>query len=147
MNMKIYDSKYYHSKQNRIPGSNYRDVLSAARQIYSLYTKRTKRNPYIRSKYFDKEKVFLNVFWTHIMQKRINERTRRLKLYAVALDLIENTLLKPSTKAAPNNSNVQFHRFYGKSGDGIVFYVQIKEELKSGNKYLMSIVVPKESKT
>jgi hypothetical protein len=29
--------------------------LSETRKIYAIYTKRTKRNPYVRSKYFDKD--------------------------------------------------------------------------------------------
>jgi hypothetical protein len=137
------EQKYYQSKYGKIAGSNYKDVLSEARKIYAVYTKRTKRNPYARSKYFGKDKVFLNVFWTHIMQKRINERTKRLKLYRVALDLIENTHLKPETKPNPNDRNELLHRFHGKSNDGIIFYVQIKEDLKTGNKFFMSVVVPR----
>ena len=124
-------------------GSNYKDVLGETKKIYAVYTKRTKRIPYVRSKYLGNSKVFLNVFWTHIMQKRINERTRRLKFYSPALDLIQNGRLKPVVKSDPNNKNETLYRFYGKSADGLIFYVQIKENMKTGNKYFMSIVVPK----
>ena len=141
--MERLEPKYYESKRSRIAGTNYRDILSEAREIYATYTKRTKRNPYARSKYFNGQKVFLNVFWIHIMQKRINERAKRLKLYPAALDLIENTRLDPTTKPNPNDHNEILHRFYGTSKDGIKFYVQVKQDIKSGNRYFMSIVVPR----
>jgi hypothetical protein len=136
-------SKYFKSKIPHIAGSNYKDVLSDARKIYGGYTKRTKRNPYVRSKYFDGDKIFLNVFWTHIMQKRINERTKRLKLYPCALDLLENTRLAPTQKINPNDASEMLYRFYGVSDIGVQFYIQVKEVLKTGNKFFMSIVVPK----
>ncbi|MCL2493794.1 MAG: hypothetical protein FWF33_07130 [Clostridiales bacterium] len=141
--MKQSEPKYYLSKCDRIAGTNYKDILSEARKIYASYTKRTKRNPYARSKYFNGQKIFLNVFWTHIMQKRINERSKRLKLYSAALDLIENTRFAPTSKPNPNDSSEILHRFYGTSKDGIRFYVQIKQDLKTGNRYFMSIIVPK----
>jgi hypothetical protein len=140
--MKITGAKYYKSKQLRLAGSNYKEVLRCARGIYAVYTKRTKRNPYIRSKYFGGDKVFLNVFWTHLMQKRVNERARRLKCYGCAIDLIQNTRLKPDMRPNPNASSETLYRFYGESGDGADFYVQIKEDVKTNNKYFMSIVVP-----
>ena len=134
---------YYQSKYTRLSGSNYKDVLGEARSIYAFYSKRTKRIPYLRSKYYGGDKIFINVFWTHIMQKRINERTRRLKFYNCALDLIRNGRIHPIVKPNPNNKNEILYRFYGKSFDGCIFFIQIKENIKTGNKYLMSIVVPK----
>jgi hypothetical protein len=80
------------------------------------------------------------------MQKRINERTKRLKLYSAALDLIQNTRLRPTSKPNPNDKGETLHRFYGRSGDGVDFYVHIKEDNKSGNKRFMSIVLPKQKR-
>jgi len=79
--MNVYTSKY-----SRLPGSSYAEALSHARQEYNVIAHSTKRQPYVKSKYFNGNKVFLNVFWDHVMQKRLKERTRRLRFYRAALD-------------------------------------------------------------
>jgi hypothetical protein len=61
--------------------------MAAARREYHLVQKRTPRRvPYIRSKYFKKDKVFLNTFWDHLKQKHPSEQAKRLKFYLAALD-------------------------------------------------------------
>ncbi len=45
----------------------------------------------MRSAYFNKEKIFLDLFWTHLfMKQNQRDRLRRIKFFAVAIDLIMN---------------------------------------------------------
>jgi hypothetical protein len=128
----------YQTKRGKLPGHRYSDVLKEARREYAAIERRTRRNPYIRSAYFDKQKVFTNLFWQHIMDKRIPARKQRLRYFNCAVELIENTRQPPITKRNPNGRNELVHRFTGITAEGTVFYVQIKEELGSGRKYFMS---------
>jgi hypothetical protein len=90
-------SESYKSKYNKISGNNYSEKERKARSIYNAFSKSTKRQPYIRSAYFNKEKVFLRLFWEHLAQKRRAERERRIVFYNAALDLIRNSRVKPET--------------------------------------------------
>lgn len=102
----------------------------------------TKRNPYVRSTYFKKDKVFINLFWQHLNQKPRRDRKRRLKYYECAIDLLRNTPHEPETKPNPNGKNEIVHRFAGLTKDGDLFYVQVKEDKRSDNKYFMSVFPP-----
>ena len=66
----------YTSKSPRLPGSSYAEALSHARQEYNVIAHSTKRQPYVKSKSFSGEKVFLAVFWTHLMDKNQKDRTK-----------------------------------------------------------------------
>jgi hypothetical protein len=131
-------SKYYQSKYPLIKGSTIDEIVPKARAIYSEIDKSTgRRNTYIRSAYFNKEKVFLKPFWEHLYQKRRSERARRLKYYKCALDLIRNTRFEPDFKDDGRGSKNVYYRFYGKSKTGEKFVVQIHCD-KRKNKYFMS---------
>jgi len=131
--------KIFHSKEISIPGSSYDEVLSYARKEYRKVQNLTKRQPYVRSTYFKKDKIFLSTFWTHIMQKNRKDRTKRLKLYKAAIDLLRNGRDDPETIFQKNDLAILLHRFYGKTKDGVEFCVQVKEEKRTGRKDFMSV--------
>ncbi len=135
--------KIYVTRIKPFPGTKYSEILPKARLLYKQLSSKTKRRPYLRSRYFNSEKIFLDYFWTHIMSKNPADRSRRLRQYPCALDLIIHTHTVPTSKQHPNKSSEILHRFSGKNGNGEVFFVQIKEEIKSGEKSFMS-VFPKE---
>lgn len=122
-----------------LPGTNYREVLKAARDFYSYIKKKTKRRPYVRSAYFSKDKVFLELFWQHL-QDKLNHRdkARRLRLFPAAVELIEKSMGAPDLRLNPNRKTETLYRFRGKLIDGSHFIVQIKEDPK-GHKWLMSV--------
>ncbi|MFA5855362.1 MAG: hypothetical protein WC846_03740 [Candidatus Gracilibacteria bacterium] len=64
---------------------------------------------------------------------------RRLKFYPAALELISDTKFAPSSKENPNKSDEILHRFAGISKENFVFYVQIKEDKRSGRKDFISV--------
>lgn len=135
--MKVYQSKY-----NKLSGTSYSELERKARKLHNTIVKKTKRNAYIRSAYFKKDKVFITLFWQHLSQKPRRDRKRRLKYYACAIDLLRNTSHEPETKPNPNGKNEIVHRFAGITKDGDLFYVQVKEDKWSDNKFFMSVFPP-----
>ena len=129
----------YKTKAEIIRGTTLKDVLQRAKLAYAKVSGRTKRRPYIRSAYFDKEKIFFDYFWLHINQKSRPERRRRLIFLSCATELIEKSRLKPEVTKNPNKREEVLYRFTGKTPTGEEFAVQIKEDQKSRHKYLMSI--------
>jgi hypothetical protein len=135
--MQVYKSKY-----GRIPGTSYSEVYPRALTIYRLAQSHTKRQPYIRSKYFSKDKIFLAYFWQHLRQKNFKDRARRLRYLEAALDAMRNTTFTPITKQNPNDANELLHRFAGETMNSELFYVQVKENNKTGRKDLISVFPP-----
>lgn len=135
--------KVYKSKLQKIPGRSYIDVERAARALHNKHAHSTKRTPYIKSAYFDKDKIFIDVFWSHLNQKPRADRKRRLKLYAAALDLIQNSRMAPVDKRNPNGKNETVYRFAGITANDELFYVQIKQDNKTSSKYFMSVFPPR----
>lgn len=131
--------QFYKTKINRLSGTSYKEVYPQAISIYKRLASRTKRRPYLRSIYFNKEKIFLDYFWIHIREKNPKDRTRRLNFYTCALDLIQNSKLNPSSKTNPKKSSEIFHRFFGKTKGNENFCVQIVENIKNKNKYFISV--------
>jgi hypothetical protein len=129
----------YKSKRPILSGSNYGETVKQARKIYHTIAKKTKRRPYIRSKYFDKEKVFLDEFWNHLQQKAWGDRARRIKFYNCAIDLLIHSSLPPTTKVNPKNAEKLWHRFYGQALDGERFVVQVMESRKQLKKKFISV--------
>lgn len=128
--------KVYQSKFNRIPGTDYAEATKNARREYSKVQKSTKRQPYVRSRYFSKDKIFINIFWNHLAQKRKGEQIVRAKLLLVALDLLRNTTFDPESIFEKGSA---LHRFYGVTADKVDFAVQVKHDLKTGRKDFMSV--------
>ena len=132
--------RFYQTKAAKIPGTDFCEVRKKAFNIYEQIRKRTKRRAYIRSAYFKKDKIFLALFWQHLWDKyKWLDRMRRLKFYAAGLELIQNSRFEPITKKNPNKSGEILHRFAGSSREKELFYVQIKENKHTGQKYLISI--------
>ncbi|MCR4277423.1 MAG: hypothetical protein NUV85_00185 [Candidatus Berkelbacteria bacterium] len=85
------------------------------------------------------KKRFFDYFWHHIDQESRPERRRRLVFLPCALELVGKSRFKPESKKNPNKQSELLHRFSGKSPSDDSFSVQIKEDTKSGYKYLMSV--------
>ena len=131
--------KVHQVKANPYPGSDYSKVYPPARKLYNQIKAQTKRHPYVKSAYFKREKVFIELFWVHLNQKTAKERRKRLRFYAVGIELLRNTRQEPVTKANLNKPNEKLHRFAGVTPNGDLFYIQIKENKKTKRKDLMSI--------
>ncbi|EKD55988.1 MAG: hypothetical protein ACD_58C00322G0008 [uncultured bacterium] len=131
----------YRTKINKLSGSNFKEVEKQAKKIFRSI--KTKRTPYLRSKYFRGEKVFLNIFWRHLYDKHEKDRTRRLKFYECAFDLISNNSNNPTTKDNPNKPEEILYRFLGVTKSNEYFRVQIKENKRTKRKDLISIIPDK----
>lgn len=131
--------KAYQARIKKFPGTNNREVYKKAFNFYSAIKKRSKRRAYIRSAYFNKNKIFLSLFWQHLLDKHHNERTRRPKYFPCAIELIRNSKFHPTSIENVDRKSEILHRFMGITPENEVFYVQIKENKNSGQKYLISI--------
>mgnify|MGYP001610353923 CR=1 FL=1 len=132
--------KIYQTKAEKLSGTEFREVHKKAFRIYQEIKRRSKRRAYIRSCYFNKEKVFLAIFWQHLFEKKNwKDRVRRIKYFCAALELIQNSKFEPKSKENPNQANEILHRFTGITKEGDLFHVQVKEDKKSGQKYLISM--------
>jgi hypothetical protein len=132
--MKIYKSKY-----SLLPGTDYREVTRTARKEYQKVQHLTKRQPYVRSKYFVNDKIFINIFWNHLAQKRKGEQIVRAKLLLVAFDLLRNNTVEPETIFSKKDKGMLLHRFCGITKDNILFFVQVKQDKRTGRKDFMSV--------
>ncbi len=135
--MQVYTSKY-----GRAPGTSYSEVYPRVLLVYKQVQAHTKRQPYVRSRYFAREKIFLAYFWQHLRQKNFKDRARRLRFFAAALDVLRNTTYTPTTKQSPSDANELLHRFAGVTKDNELFYVQVKEHKKTGRKDFISVFPP-----
>jgi len=132
--MKPYQSKYAKSS-----GTSLAELKKLAWREYHLIQKRTPhRQAYVRSRYFKKDKIFITEFWNHLNQKNRADQLRRLKFFAAGIDLVRNSTFDPLTTQNPNKSGESLHRFSGKTKDGEIFFVQLKELKKTGRKDFMS---------
>jgi hypothetical protein len=73
------------------------------------------------------------------MQKNQNDRFRRLKLYECAIDLIQNSRIVPVSKKSKEKPLEILHRLYGINANNQFFIVQIKESIKTGEKFFISV--------
>lgn len=132
--------KVYQTKKMKLHGTKFREVKKKAFYLYSEIKKRTKRKSYIRSAYFKKDKIFLDLFWGHLFEKKnFIDLMRRMKFYPCALELIQKSFFKPTSKENPNKPSEVLHRFAGITPQNELFFVQIKEDKKSGRKWFMSV--------
>lgn len=129
----------YTTPQSKLSGTSVHEVRQKALLIFNQIKSRTKRTPYVRSKYFRKDKIFLNIFWSHVYEKSEKDRVRRLKFYGCAIDLIRNSALNPETRENFQNKEELLHRFFGKTKSGEKFVVQIKENKRSKRKDFISV--------
>lgn len=89
----------YKAKGRKFSGSDFKEVHKKAYGLYSQLKKKTKRRPYVRSAYFNKEKIFLDFFWRHLFEKENwRDRMRRMKYFGCAVELIKNRVLNQNQK-------------------------------------------------
>ncbi|MCL2173948.1 hypothetical protein FWH58_01455 [Candidatus Saccharibacteria bacterium] len=129
----------YQTKTNKVTGSSYKEIAHDVRLAYKKIANLTKRDAYIRSAYFKKDKIFLKLFWVHLHQQPMYSQKRRLQFFNCAIDLLRHSTNSPETLPNPNGRNELVHRFAGVTSAGERFYVQVKQELRSGKKYFMSV--------
>lgn len=130
--------KAYQVKSKKLAGTSYAGLIKEARRIFHDIEKRSKRKPYVRSTYFNKEKVFFDLVWVHLKQKSLKEQAKRLRYFACAIEVVRFSKLTPKEKINPNKKSEKLYRFLGKTPDGEIFAVQVKEQTKISEKYLMS---------
>ena len=126
-------AKYFQSKYEKLRGSRDKELFAEARRVFKAYQKR-RRQPYVRSKYFKKQKVFLSMFWKHLNEKLPSDRKRRIPFLQCALELLMKSTIEPETYIV---DKVEYFRFYGKTKSGEIFAVQVMKD-KKGNRYFMS---------
>ena len=130
----------YRTKSGALAGSSWAEVYKNAQKIYKKICAKSKRRPYIRSTYFKKDKIFLGLFWEHLHSKlSLKDKTRRLKYFACAIELIQQSHLEPVSKQNVDRNSEILHRFTGISAEKEIFFVQIKQDKRSGQKYFMSV--------
>ena len=131
-------SNCYQCKSGLLPGHNYATIIKIARKVFNNIANQTKRRPYIRSAYFKGEKIFLDKFWPHLLEKNLRDRIRRLVFFKAALELIQHSKTKPLNTTKNAAGNVAYYRFLGQASS-LRFVIQIKEDLKRRQKFLMSM--------
>ncbi|MBU4142428.1 hypothetical protein KJ590_00300 [Patescibacteria group bacterium] len=132
--------KIYKTKTAKFSGTDFREVHHKALDFYRQIKRKTKRRPYVRSLYFKKDKVFLELFWQHLFDKQNwRDRIRRLKYFPCAIELIRDNSFDPISKENPNKRAEILHRFAGATKNNDLFFVQIKENKRSGQKWLVSV--------
>jgi len=132
--------KVYRVKAAKLSGTDFREVYKKANAFYAPIKKRTKRRAYVKSAYFAKDKIFLELFWQHLFDKsNWRDRVRRLKYLPCAIELIQNTRFDPISKESPNKPSEILHRFAGVTKNNELFFVQIKESKRNGQKWLVSV--------
>jgi len=130
----------YKTKARKLTGSNYKEIYKSFFYCFNLIKKKSKRRPYIRSVYFNREKIFVELFLPHL-NKKLNHRdkVRRMKYFPYAVDLIQNSRADPISKENPDRKSEILHRFTGETQAGEIFFVQIKEDKRTGKKWLISV--------
>ncbi|MBI5254723.1 hypothetical protein HY932_03030 [Candidatus Falkowbacteria bacterium] len=117
--------QFYKTKARMLPGTNWKEVMKKSFGLYKEIMRKTKRRPYVRSAYFEKQ--------------NLKDKTRRLKYYPCALELIQKSSVEPISKENPNRKGEIVHRFAGGTPDNELFFVQIKEVKRTGEKWLISV--------
>ena len=120
-------------------GTSYKEIRKKAFGLYQEIKRKSKRKSYVRSMYFKKEKVFLDLFWGHTFEKNHWDQMRRMKFFACGIELIQKSTFEPTTKENPNKRGEVLHRFAGVSATSELFFVQIKEDRPTSKKFLISI--------
>ena len=132
--------KIFQTKAAKLSGTEFKEVHKKAFGLYQQIKKRSKRRPYIRSAYFKKDKIFLGLFWQHLYEKKhYKDQVRRMKFFSCGVELIKVTHYEPESKENPNKRSEILHRFAGVTKQNELFFVQIKEDKRSGEKFLISI--------
>ncbi|MFA6486421.1 MAG: hypothetical protein WCT40_03575 [Candidatus Magasanikbacteria bacterium] len=130
----------YKTRAKKFAGTDFGEVHRQAFGLYTEIKKKSKRRTYIRSAYFAKEKIFLDLYWHHLFEKsNWRDRVRRMKFFGCAVELIQTSHFKPNQTKNPNEPKEMLYRFYGTDANNEIFCVQIKENLKKKQKFLISV--------
>ena len=130
------------TKYKKVSGTSLGEVKKNVFRFYKKEVKsKTKRRPYIRSAYFNKEKIFFDYYWDHLWKKPPKERMNRLKYFKAMIEVVRKSQNKPSIKDNPNKKTEVLYRFAGLTVNKEIFFVQIKEDKKT-KKYIMSCFSP-----
>lgn len=130
--------KAYRCRVKQLAGSDYHEVYALASNAYQKAKGSTKRRPYVRAVFYNKEKIFLPLFWEHLMQKHWKERVVRMKLFPCAIELLQRSTCMPISKQNPNKPAELLHRFLGITSENVEFVVQVRENKRTGEKWFMS---------
>ena len=114
-------------------------------EIFKELKGKSKRKLSIKSRYFNKDKVFLDFFWDHLLQKPLAQRKDRLRFMPCALELIHLNTLKPSVKTNPHKPEEQLYRFYGKTPQGSRFVVQLKKTAQGSLQFMSAFPTNKKT--
>lgn len=128
----------YKTNAGILHGTSYSEIRRNALDVFKRIRGKTKRKAYIRSAYFNKQKVFLDYFWDHLLQKHYKDRIRRLKYITASVELIQYSRNHPISRDSTEKEGELLHRFFGETKEGKEFYVQIKEVKQTGRKYFIS---------
>lgn len=131
--------QYYKTKARKLSGTHWPRLMKKASVHYKEIMRKTKRRPYVRSVYFDKQKVFVGLFWQHLHEKNLRDKARRVAYFPCAIELIQKTRQEPTSKENPNRSGEILHRFAGSTPDNEIFFVQIKEDRRTNQKWFISV--------
>ncbi|MBI4135738.1 hypothetical protein HY477_03330 [Candidatus Uhrbacteria bacterium] len=131
--------QYYKTRARKLSGTHWPRLLKKAFGQYKEITSKSKRRPYVRSAYFDKQKVFLGIFWQHLHEKNLRDKARRVAYFPCAIELIQKTRQEPTSKENPNRKGEIVHRFEGSTPDNEIFFVQIKEDRRTNQKWFISV--------
>ena len=130
----------YQTKCKKLAGTDFREVNKKALAMYKIIKQKSKRRPYVRSIYFNKTKIFLSIFWQHTYDKNhYIDQFRRLKFFPCGIELIQFTKYNPESKENVDDRSEILHRFSGITCENELFFVQIKEDKRTGEKFLISI--------
>lgn len=139
--------KIYKTKVLKLTGTDFKEIHQKAVLFYNKIKRKTKRRPYIRSAYFKKNKIFLGLFWSHLYEKKhYKNQIRRMKYLPCAIELIRHSNSEPISKENPNRRHEILHRFAGSTKEDDLFSVHIKENKKTGQKFLISVFPTRKQK-
>ena len=63
--------RVYQSKHSKLKGTSYSELERKARKLHNTIVKMTKRNAYVRSMYFKKDKIFSHFFGNTSIKKHV----------------------------------------------------------------------------
>ena len=75
----------------------------------------------------------------HLHEKHFKEQVRRMKFFPCGIELIKATTYDPESKENVDRKSEILHRFTGVTSEKEIFFVQIKEDKRTGEKFLISI--------
>ena len=123
--------KPYKTKAKSLTGTKFRKVHQKAFGLYKQIKAHSKRRTYVRSAYFKKDKVFIDIFWHHLFEKpNWKDRVRRLKYFPAAIEVYSHTNTILGKILSPPKLWHQYEQKYLKKVDKIITVVdEAKERL------------------